>query len=80
MSKGEEINHKDECLIEAYGEDENPSGGACAADAFAGVGREEWVPKAYARMSGCQKPSRTFAETNDLAKRVRQLEKELLKE
>ena len=79
MSKSEETRQRDECLTEAYGDDDFEAGGACAADAFAGVGSDEWAPRAAERMAGHRTARSTIAETNELAKRVRQLERELLK-
>ena len=70
MSKSEETRQRDECLTEAYGEDVLSEGGACAADVLAGFGREEWAPKAHARLDGHCAPKKTISESNELAGRV----------
>ena len=79
MSKSEETKCRDECLNEAYVEDDIILGGACAADTFAGPGKDEWAPKAHARRAGFSKARKSSKTTSDLSKRVRQLERELLK-
>ena len=79
MAKNLESRHGDDISTEAYGEEEGAVGGACAADYFAGPGCEEWGPKALARQAKVSSPRKSAAE-KDLKRRVRQLEKELLKQ
>ena len=76
MAEGGEKEQKGCSSTEAYEEDGNVQGGACAADYMAGPGSETWGPKVSAgrrvHKSGKSKGEKA------LLKRVAQLEKELL--